>query len=159
MRSWLGRWMGAWFYINLGGGDWNCVREWWKHCSVEMWAFLSGFFFSCPTPTLLRFATKLIGLGEATHSELLGTKRVNETAEPTVRSPLPQSSHNEQINFLTGQSRHLIYYAYDAPGQRPPFFFEFWIGGVGPTKWNHETSRPRAFHWCGRKICLWAGVA
>ena len=45
---------------------------------VEMWVFLSGF--SCPTPTLLPSAPKLLWLGEATHSELLGTKRVNKRA-------------------------------------------------------------------------------
>ena len=43
--------------------------------TVEMSAFLSGF--SCPTPTLLFLASMLLGLGEATHSELLGRKRVN----------------------------------------------------------------------------------
>ena len=43
--------------------------------TVEMSAFLLGF--SCPVPTL-RF---IIGLGEATHSELLGTKRDNYVFE------------------------------------------------------------------------------
>ena len=33
-------------------------------------------FFSCPTPNVLLLAPILLGLGEATHSELLGTKRV-----------------------------------------------------------------------------------
>ena len=42
--------------------------------TVEIWAFLSGF--SCPTPTLLLLAPILLGLGEATHPELLGTKWV-----------------------------------------------------------------------------------
>ena len=31
--------------------------------------------FSCPAPTLLLLAPLLLGLGEATHSELFGTKR------------------------------------------------------------------------------------
>ena len=42
--------------------------------TVEMWAFLTGF--SCLTPTLLLLAPILLGLGEATYSELLGTERV-----------------------------------------------------------------------------------
>ena len=44
--------------------------------TVKMWAFLSGF--SCPTPTLLLLAPILLGLGEATHSELLDRKRVKQ---------------------------------------------------------------------------------
>ena len=40
--------------------------------TVEMSAFISGF--SCPNPTLLLLAPILLGLGEVTHSELLGTK-------------------------------------------------------------------------------------
>ena len=42
--------------------------------TVEMGAFLLGF--SCPTPAVLLLAPILLGLGEATRSELLGTKRV-----------------------------------------------------------------------------------
>ena len=42
-----------------------------------MSAFLSGF--SRPTPTLLLLAQKLLGVGEATHPELLRTKRINYT--------------------------------------------------------------------------------
>ena len=41
--------------------------------TIEMLAFLS---VSCPTPTLLLLAPVLLGLGEATRSELFGTKRV-----------------------------------------------------------------------------------
>ena len=63
--------MGAWFWINWGGGEWSCVRE---MLAVEMWAFLSRF--SCPTPTVLLLAPILLGQGEVTHSELLDTKRV-----------------------------------------------------------------------------------
>ena len=42
--------------------------------TVEMWAFLLGFSF--PAPTLRLIAPILLWLGEATHSKLLGTKRV-----------------------------------------------------------------------------------
>ena len=42
--------------------------------TVKMWAFLSGF--SCPTQILLLSAPILLGPGEVTHLELLGTKRV-----------------------------------------------------------------------------------
>ena len=45
--------------------------------AVKMGSFLPGF--SCPTPTLLLLAPILLGIGEATHSELLGTKRDNCT--------------------------------------------------------------------------------
>ena len=45
--------------------------------TVEMCTFLSGFL--CPAQTLLLLDPVLLGPGEATHSELLGTKRVNTT--------------------------------------------------------------------------------
>ena len=45
--------------------------------TVKMLAFLSGF--SCPTPTFLLLAPMLLRLGEATHSELLGMKRVKQS--------------------------------------------------------------------------------
>ena len=44
--------------------------------TVEMCALWSSF--TRPTPALLLLAPILLGLGEATHSELLGTKRVNQ---------------------------------------------------------------------------------
>ena len=56
--------MGAWFWLNWGGGEWNCVREWWQYCNVNCWnvsIFIS--FFSCPTKTLLLSAPILRGLG------------------------------------------------------------------------------------------------
>ena len=43
--------------------------------TLKMGAFLLGF--SCPTQTLLLLGPILLGPGEATHSELLGVKRVN----------------------------------------------------------------------------------
>ena len=27
--------MSAWFWINRGRGEWNCVRQWWQHCNVN----------------------------------------------------------------------------------------------------------------------------
>ena len=53
--------------------------------TVEKWAFLLGF--SCPIPTSLLLAPIILGPGEATHSELLGTKTVNWVLinKPTYR--------------------------------------------------------------------------
>ena len=59
---------------------WVLDSEWiWEESeiamlTVEMWVSLSGF--SCQTSASLLLAPILLGLGEATHSELLGTKRV-----------------------------------------------------------------------------------
>ena len=69
--------MGAWLWMNSkeesevvsqSGG--NTAK-----LTVKMWALLLGF--SCPTPTLLHLAQISLGLAKATHSELLGMKRVN----------------------------------------------------------------------------------
>ena len=51
--------------------------------SVEMLPFLSGF--SCPTPTVLLLAPILLGPGEATHSELPGTKRVKVSEQNVLK--------------------------------------------------------------------------
>ena len=47
---WPSWWMGAWFWINWGGGEWSCVREWWQHCSVNCWnvSIFTGVFLPRP---------------------------------------------------------------------------------------------------------------
>ena len=66
--------MGAWFWINWGGGEWSCVRKWWQHSSVNCWnvnIFIGGF---PPRPNFAPLSPN-IGLGGATHSKLHGTKK------------------------------------------------------------------------------------
>ena len=50
IKRWLGRWMGAWFWINWEGGEWNCAWEWWQYCSVNCWnvSISIGFFLPYP---------------------------------------------------------------------------------------------------------------
>ena len=68
--------MGAWLWKNskeesedVSQSDGNTAK-----LTAKMWALPPGF--SCPTPTLLHSAQISLELGKATHSELLGMKRV-----------------------------------------------------------------------------------
>ena len=80
--------MCAWFWISRGGGEWSCVREWQQHCNVNHQNvsifFLGGGFLPHPN-LLLLLAPMLRGLGEAIHSELLGTKRVKGDCKISVK--------------------------------------------------------------------------
>ena len=76
--------------------------------TVKMWAFWSGF--SCPIQTLLILASILLGSGKATHSELLGMKRVNIKPEvsPAVSSHPVNVGHEHGTHLAASWSSHLL---------------------------------------------------
>ena len=40
--------MGAWLWINWGGGEWSCVSECWQHCNVKCQILSFYHVFSVP---------------------------------------------------------------------------------------------------------------
>ena len=64
----------------LGRRRMKLCLEWWQQSNVNSQnvSIFVGCFFFCPIPTLLFLAPISLGPGEATHSELLGTKRVKQ---------------------------------------------------------------------------------
>ena len=58
--------MGAWFWINWGPGEWNCVREWLQHCNVNCWnvSIFIRFFMPCPDFAPLSLSPSYLGQGK-----------------------------------------------------------------------------------------------
>ena len=75
---WLRRWMGAWFWINWGRGEWNCVREWWQHRKVNCQnvSIFIGFFLSHPNSAPLSSSITWARVSDLVR--ITGTKRAKQ---------------------------------------------------------------------------------